>query len=242
MKETPWHHEGVPQEDLPQLAGEIRETIVDTVCNKTGGHFASNLGVVELTIALHRVFDFPRDRLLLDVGHQSYPHKLLTGRRHEFDTLRQRDGLSGFANKFESEYDPFLWGHAGTSISCATGLTWGDHLLGVDDRQTIAVIGDSSIGAGMAFEALNHAGASDQNVLVILNDNRMSIHNTTGALTKYFQRIRAGHFYQEVDKDVHALLQNLPLIGGTVDRAYERLKDVVKAGMLPGQFFQHLGF
>ena len=120
----------LPEEDLPIVAREIRERIVDTVCNKTGGHFASNLGVVELTIALHRVFSFPHDRLLLDVGHQAYPHKLLTGRREQFDTIRQRDGLSGFANKFESPYDTYLWGHAGTSISCALGLAWGRSLPG----------------------------------------------------------------------------------------------------------------
>jgi 1-deoxy-D-xylulose-5-phosphate synthase len=230
----------VPPADLPALAAEIREVILDTVF-RTGGHLASNLGVVELTIALHYVFDFPKDRLLLDVGHQAYPHKLLTGRLDEFDTLRQKDGISGFLNKYESPHDLYLLGHAGTTISCGLGLSAGDHLVD-DDRHTVVLIGDSSIGAGMAFEALNHAGELKRNLLVVLNDNRMSISKTTGALTRYLSRIRTGQLYQDIDKDVQSLLSLIPVIGERMERGYERLKDAVKAGTLPGQLFENLGF
>jgi 1-deoxy-D-xylulose-5-phosphate synthase len=230
----------LPPEQLPQLADEIRDVILDTVLT-TGGHLSSNLGVVELTLALHHVYDFPRDRLLFDVGHQAYPHKLLTGRQERFGTIRQRHGLSGFFNKFESPHDLYLWGHAGTSISCGLGLAAGDHLL-EDDRQSVVLIGDSSIGAGMAFEALNHAGEIGRNLLVVLNDNRMSISKTTGALTRYLSKFRTGNFYQEIDKDVQSLLSLIPVIGDTMERGYERLKDAVKAGTLPGQLFENLGF
>jgi 1-deoxy-D-xylulose-5-phosphate synthase len=230
----------VAPEDLPILAAEIREVILDTVF-KTGGHLASNLGVVELTLALHYTFQFPHDRLLMDVGHQAYPHKLLTGRQGEFGTLRQKDGLSGFLNKFESAHDLYLLGHAGTSISCGLGLSAGDHLA-KNDRRTVVLVGDSAIGAGMAFEALNHAGEVKRNLLVVLNDNRMSISKTTGALTRYLSRIRTGQIYLDIDKDVQSLLSLIPVIGERMERGYERLKDAVKAGTLPGQLFENLGF
>ncbi len=183
------------QQDLEQLASEIREKLVVTV-SSNGGHLASNLGVVELTIALHRVFDSPSDKIIWDVGHQAYTHKLLTGRRDRFASLRQYGGLSGFTSRSESEHDPFGAGHASTSISAALGMAVARDLAG-DDYHVLAVIGDGAITGGMALEALNQAGHLGSKLIVILNDNGMSISPTVGALAKMLDRVRFHHRYRK---------------------------------------------
>ncbi len=176
----------LPREQLPQLATELREFLLDSV-GKTGGHFASNLGVIELTIALHYVYDTPHDHLVWDVGHQSYPHKILTGRKDRMGSIRQYGGLAGFPKRSESEYDDFGVGHSSTSIGAALGMAVADQLSGSMAR-SVAIIGDGAMTAGQAFEALNYAGDMDVNLLVILNDNEMSISPNVGALPKYLAR------------------------------------------------------
>lgn len=171
---------------LPELAQELRDFLLDSV-GKTGGHFASNFGVVELTLALHYVYDTPRDHLIWDVGHQSYPHKILTGRKNQMHTIRQFKGLAGFPKRSESEFDAFGVGHSSTSIGAALGMAVADKLNGSDAR-SVAIIGDGAMTAGQAFEALNNAGDMDVNLLVILNDNKMSISPNVGALPKYLAR------------------------------------------------------
>lgn len=226
--------------ELEQLAAEIRERIIDVVC-RNGGHLASNLGVVELTIALHRVFDLRRDRLLWDVGHQCYVHKLLTGRNSRFDTLRQAGGLSGFPSKSESEYDLFNVGHAGTAIATAVGLARGDQALG-RDRHVIALVGDASIVNGVAFEGLNQAGILKRQFLAILNDNSMGIARTQGGLATYLARFRVSSLYEEVKHKVANLLPKVPVVGKSMQDALEHLKQGVKATVSPYQIFEQLGF
>ena len=226
--------------ELHQLAGEIRERIVDVVC-KNGGHLASNLGVVELTIALHRVFDFRRDRLLWDVGHQCYVHKLVTGRNARFDTLRQAGGVSGFPSKSESEYDLFNVGHAGTSIATAVGMARGDQALG-RDRRTVALIGDASIVNGVAFEGLNQAGVLKRQFLVILNDNSMGIARTQGGLATYLARFRVSSLYEEVKTKVANLLPKVPVVGKSMHDVLGHIKQGIKATVSPHQIFEQLGF
>jgi 1-deoxy-D-xylulose-5-phosphate synthase len=228
------------RKDLPALAAELRTVIMDTV-QVTGGHLGSGMGVVELTIALHYTFDFQFDRLLLDVGHQCYPHKLLTGRKARFHTLRQKDGLSGFTNRFESPFDPYTMGHAGTATSAALGIVLGDRLLD-RDRHVVAVVGDASMGAGVAFEALNHAGSiEDLRLLVILNDNSWSIAKTIGALSRYLDRVRSGPLYGQAKKKLHSLLQSIPLIGKDLDEKFDYAVDHVRKLVVPGQIFEELG-
>lgn len=227
------------EKDCQRLAGEIRDVIKE-VLPKTGGHLASNLGVVELTIALHRVFDFKKDHLILDVGHQVYPHKILTGRLERFSTLRQKDGISGFPNPAESEYDPFVVGHAGTSISSALGLAIaGDELK--DNGHAVAVIGDGSI-CGLAFEGMNHAGELKKKMLVILNDNRMAISPTVGAISKYLNRLRTDEYYQATVDEVMNSLHRIPLVGEKLEQMAERVVESLKSGILGGQIFRDLGF
>lgn len=225
---------------LDQLADEIRNRIVDVVCTN-GGHLASNLGVVELTIALHRVFDFRSDRLLWDVGHQCYVHKLLTGRARSFDTLRQAGGLSGFPNRAESEYDLFDVGHAGTAIATAVGLARGDAALGRDAR-TVALVGDASIVNGVAFEGLNQAGVLKRQFLAILNDNSMGIARTQGGLATYLARFRVSSLYEEVKSQVSSILPRVPLVGKSMQGALDHIKEGVKATVSPHQIFEQLGF
>ncbi|MGW8206802.1 MAG: 1-deoxy-D-xylulose-5-phosphate synthase N-terminal domain-containing protein, partial [Hyphomicrobiaceae bacterium] len=184
---TPADLRRLPESDLRQLAEELRTEMIDAV-SVTGGHLGAGLGVVELTVALHWVFDTPRDRLIWDVGHQAYPHKILTGRRDRIRTLRQPDGLSGFTRRAESEYDPFGAGHSSTSISAGLGMAVARDLNG-GDNNVVAVIGDGAMSAGMAYEAMNNAGARDERLIVILNDNDMSIAPPTGALSSYLARI-----------------------------------------------------
>ncbi|MBL7222543.1 MAG: 1-deoxy-D-xylulose-5-phosphate synthase [Candidatus Brocadiae bacterium] len=225
---------------LEALAQELREEILRVVL-VNGGHLASNLGSVELTIALHRCFDFATDALVWDVGHQAYAHKLLTGRRDAFHTLRQQGGISGFPNRHESPYDPFTAGHAGTSISQAIGLVCADELLG-RHRRVVAVIGDGSLTSGMALEALNYAGHLDKNLLVVLNDNKMSINATVGALSQHLDRLRTTRFYNEAKREVRRLVHRVPGVGEFLESALGHLKEGLKASILPENLFDQLGF
>ena len=227
-------------EDLAVLAQEIREEIIDVV-SKNPGHLSSNLGVVELTIALHCTFDFLNDKLIWDVGHQTYVHKLLTGRRKEFSTLRQYKGLSGFPDITESEYDPFTCGHSGHAISAALGIACADKINNVD-RNIIAVVGDAAIGAGMSLEALNHAGHLKRNLIVILNDNKMAISNTVGAIAKHINKIRTTPLYADFKKEVHHVLQSLPIVGKRMEHTLEHITEALKREITPGQIFVDLDF
>ncbi|WP_137939111.1 1-deoxy-D-xylulose-5-phosphate synthase [Chitinivorax sp. B] len=221
---------------LKQLADELREFLVESV-SKTGGHLASNLGSIELTIALHYVYNTPEDRLVWDVGHQSYPHKILTGRREAMSRLRMKDGIAGFPKREESEYDTFGVGHSSTSISAALGMAVGAKLKG-EDRKTVAIIGDGAMTAGMAFEALNNAGAMDANMLVILNDNEMSISPNVGALNNYLAKLISGKFFNSVRKGGSKLLEAVPPVHEFVRRAEEHTKGM----FTPGTLFEEFGF
>lgn len=227
-------------EDLEVLAQEIREEIIDVV-SKNPGHLSSNLGVVELTIALHCTFDFLNDKLIWDVGHQTYVHKLLTGRRKEFSTLRQYKGLSGFPDITESEYDPFTCGHSGHAISAALGIACADKINNVD-RNIIAVVGDAAIGAGMSLEALNHAGHLKRNLIVILNDNKMAISGTVGAIAMHINKIRTTPLYADFKKEVHHVLQSLPIVGKRMEHTLGHITEALKREITPGQIFVDLGF
>jgi 1-deoxy-D-xylulose-5-phosphate synthase len=226
-------------EELERLCHEMREEILSTV-SKTGGHLASNLGVVELTAALYFVFDFPKDKLIWDVGHQSYAHKLLTGRRNRFHTLRQYEGISGFPKRDESPYDAFDSGHSGTSISSALGMAEARRLKGEEGR-IIAVIGDGSMTAGLAFEGLNQAGHVDQDLIVILNDNEMSISRNVGALSSYLNRLMTGQFVNRFRDDMKAFLETLPGIGKSVLRFAKQAEESLKGLLMPGLLFEELG-
>jgi len=227
-------------EDLAVLAQEIREEIIDVV-SKNPGHLSSNLGVVELTIALHCTFDFLNDKLVWDVGHQTYVHKLLTGRRKEFSTLRQYKGLSGFPDIKESGYDPFTCGHSGHAISAALGIACADKINNVD-RNIIAVVGDAAIGAGMSLEALNHAGHLKRNLIVILNDNKMAISGTVGAIAMHINKIRTTPLYADFKKEVHHVLQSLPIVGKRMEHTLGHITEALKREITPGQIFVDLGF
>lgn len=227
-------------EDLAVLAQEIREEIIDVV-SKNPGHLSSNLGVVELTIALHCTFDFLNDKLVWDVGHQTYVHKLLTGRRKEFSTLRQYKGLSGFPDIKESGYDPFTCGHSGHAISAALGIACADKINNVD-RNIIAVVGDAAIGAGMSLEALNHAGHLKRNLIVILNDNKMAISGTVGAIAMHINKIRTTPLYADFKKEVRHVLQSLPIVGKRMEHTLGHITEALKREITPGQIFVDLGF
>lgn len=227
-------------DELRALAREIRQRIVEVV-NANGGHLASNLGVVEITLALHRVFDFPEDRLVWDVSHQTYPHKLVTGRRDRFHTLRQYRGLSGFSSRKESVFDLFDAGHAGTAVSLGLGVACADELLG-RKRKTVVVVGDAAVASGMAFEALNHAGYLRKDLLVVLNDNRMSIDVSVGALARYLNKIRTKPLYADLKKELREFLARIPVVGKKVDDAFEHLREALKHSFVPGLLFQELGF
>lgn len=224
---------------LQQLAGEIRQTIIQTV-SKRGGHLASNLGVTELTVALHYVFDFSRDRLLWDVGHQCYPHKLLTGRYGRFETLRQAGGISGFPDPAESFYDLFATGHAGTAISTAAGLAWADQQAGADTK-VVAVVGDASIVNGLALEGINNAALLGRQFLIVLNDNSMAIDRTQGALSNVLDRVRTTHTYADIKASTEQLLQHLPL-GDEIGEALRHIKDGLRTTIHGGKIFEALGF
>src|SRR4026209_1105687 len=215
---------------LPRLAEELRQFLLESV-SQTGGHLSSNLGTVELTIALHYVFDTPHDPIVWDVGHQTYGHKILTGRREGMDRLRMWGGLSGFPRREESEYDTFGTAHSSTSISAALGMAVASKLAGVK-RHVVAVIGDGAMTAGMAFEALNNAGASDADLLVVLNDNEMSISPPVGALNNYFAKLMSGRFYAAAKRAGEKVL------GDLARRAEEHVKGMVT----PGTLFEEMGF
>ena len=237
--QSPADVRALPVDRLSALAEEIRARILEVV-GRSGGHLTSNLGVTELTIALHRVFDFSQDRLLWDVGHQCYPHKLLTGRNDRFDTLRQSGGLSGFPEITESPYDLFNVGHAGTAVATAVGMARADSLLGRDNCM-VAVVGDASIVNGVAFEGLNQAGTLKRQLLIVLNDNEWGISPTQGAIAEYLARFRASDFYDEVKAKTKRLLPKLPLLGKPVFEMIAHLKERIKATVSPGQVFEALG-
>ena len=234
--QTPTDLRALTPAELPALAAEVRRFLVSTV-SQTGGHLAAGLGVVELTVALHYIFDTPDDRLIWDVGHQAYPHKILTGRRGRMHTLRQKDGLSGFLRRDESAYDPFGAGHSSTSISAALGMAVAAAAAG-EQREHIAVIGDGALSAGMAFEALNHAGALDLDLLVVLNDNDMSISRPVGAISNYLARVLSSGFYNRVREGGKTVLNGLPGMKDLVHRWEEHMKGMV----MPGTLFEELGF
>lgn len=227
--------------ELPLLAEEIRRRIIKTV-SSSGGHLASSLGAVELVIGLHYCLNAPRDIIIWDVGHQAYAHKLLTGRRDRFDTLRKFGGISGFPNRFESEFDVFTTGHGSTSISTALGMVTARDIKGDLSQRIVAVIGDASLGGGMAFEALNHAGHLHKKILVILNDNEMSISKSVGALSKYLNRIITAPRYNKIRQDIESLLKRVPRFGFRVIRAAKRLEEGIKNLLVPGMFFEEMGF
>src|SRR4051812_2773446 len=213
---------------LQQLTQEMRDELV-RVLSIRPAHFASNLGVVELALALHLTFDFRQDRLIWDTGHQIYPHKLITGRYPQFDSIRTRGGLIGYPNPQEGPYDLFMTGHAGSSVSCALGLKVGDDLLGHDDRHSVAVIGDGALPSGIVFEALNNAGGLGKNLLVILNDNEMSICPRVGAIARTLDRARLTNFYQDSKRQLQQLLSHVPLVGGMANYAIDGVRDGLKA-------------
>jgi 1-deoxy-D-xylulose-5-phosphate synthase len=221
---------------LPMLAEEMRDFLIQSL-NQSGGHFAANLGAVELTIALHYVFDTPYDRLVWDVGHQAYPHKMLTGRKNQLHSIRQKDGLAPFPRREESEYDCFGVGHSSTSISAALGMSIAAQ-LNQEKRHSVAIIGDGGMTAGLSFEALNHAGDLKTNLLVILNDNEMSISENVGALSKYLTRILSGKAYTTIRSRSKKILAHMPPILELAKRTEEHLKGMI----MPGTLFEELGF
>jgi 1-deoxy-D-xylulose-5-phosphate synthase len=231
-------------DELVSLANEVRERIVDVVSAHNGAHFGSNLGTVELAVALHRAFDTPRDQLIWDVGHQAYPHKLLTGRNDEFPTIRKRHGLAPFLRRDESEYDVFGAGHAGTSISAAVGIAAARDIKG-EGFEVIAVIGDGSMTCGLPYEALNNAGHTDRNLIVVLNDNQMSISPNVGAIHTYLTNVRTNPIYNKVREEVKRLIHAAPKLGSLgslIEQLAVRTDDAVKGMFVPGMIFEELGF
>ncbi len=227
--------------ELEQLADEIRNVLCNLLATRTA-HFASNLGVVELCLALHSVFDFTSDRLIWDTGHQIYPHKLITGRYHEFSTIREQGGLMGYPNPAESDYDLFMTGHAGCSVSTALGLKSGDDLLGQDKRKSVAVIGDGALPSGIVFEAMNNAGELNKDLIVILNDNKMSICPRVGAMARSLDRMRTNPYYTGLKSEVVKVLSKLPLFGDPAEKFLAQIKEGVKAGLVGGMLFEEFGF
>ncbi|MCL4136815.1 UNVERIFIED_CONTAM: hypothetical protein GTU68_059325 [Idotea baltica] len=239
---SPDELKSLDNEQLLKLADEIREALCGVVAERAA-HFASNLGVVELAIALHLVFDFKQDRLIWDTGHQIYPHKLLTGRFAEFNSIRQKGGLMGYPNPKESDYDLFMTGHAGASVSTALGLKAGDDLLHADEnRKSVAVIGDGALPSGVVFEAFNNAAGLDKNLLVILNDNKMGICPRTGGMAQYLDKARAAPFYNGLKRDVSWLLNKVPVVGESAAEKIGQFKDAVKGFLHGGMLFEEMGF
>lgn len=231
----------INKKDLPELANEIREFLVDTI-SKTGGHLAPNLGVVELTMALHYVFNSPNDKIIFDVGHQCYVHKILTGRKNKFSTLRKPHGLSGFPKTRESIHDVFDTGHSSTSISAALGIAVANKLKG-NDNYAIAVIGDGALTGGLAFEGLNNAKIDDTNLIVILNDNQMSISPSVGNLSAYLNKIRSNPLYTSSKKNVKKFLTHIPIIGKLLIKFIESIKNAIREFILPNSvMFEQFGF
>lgn len=230
----------LPVPRLYQLAAEIRKEVIETV-SKNGGHLAPNLGVVELTIALHRVFETPRDKIIWDVGHQCYVHKLITGRREKFRAIRKYGGISGFPRPEECDHDAFISGHSSTSISVALGMAIARDLAG-EKHAVAAVIGDGAMTGGMAFEAMNHAGHLQKDLIVVLNDNEMSIAKNVGGMSRYLSRLRTDPMYSRGKDELEQVIKKIPAIGPTVLKGVERLKDSLKYLVVPGMLFEELGF
>ena len=231
---------GLSMEQLASLAAEMRRALCEVATTRTA-HFASNLGVVELCLALHRVFDFSHDRLIWDTGHQIYPHKLVTGRFARFGTIRTKGGLMGYPNPEESPYDLFMTGHAGSSVSTALGLASGDALRGEPDRRSVAVIGDGALPSGIVFEALNNAGFLKDRLLVILNDNKMSICPRVGALAEYLDLVRTNSWYRGLKQEMGEFIKGVPMVGGQVERMLSNVKDSIKTTLHGGALFEAMG-
>jgi 1-deoxy-D-xylulose-5-phosphate synthase len=229
------------EDELVKLAQEMREVLCNLVTSRTA-HFASNLGVVELCLALHTVFDFSKDRLIWDTGHQIYPHKLITGRYDQFETIRMKGGLMGYPNPNESPYDLFMTGHAGCSVSTALGLKSGDDLMGRPERHSVAVIGDGAFPSGIVFEAMNNAGGLKKKMLVVLNDNKMSICPRVGGVAEYLDRLRMNRSYTGLKSSVVNILNKVPLVGDPVEKLLWQIKESVKAGLHGGMLFEEMGF
>ncbi|MBP3879193.1 MAG: 1-deoxy-D-xylulose-5-phosphate synthase [Lachnospiraceae bacterium] len=226
-------------DEMQILAGEIREFLIETI-SRTGGHLASNLGVVELTIAMYRVFDFPRDKVIWDVGHQAYTHKILSGRKEGFGALRQFGGMSGFPKRKESPFDVFDTGHSSTSISAGLGMVQARDILG-EDYRVISVIGDGALTGGMAYEALNNAGGQKTNFIIILNDNNMSIAPNVGGMSTYLSELRAGEGYNQLKQNVSDSLKRVPYVGEPVVNVISRTKNTIKQMFVPGMLFEDMG-
>ncbi|MFR6347725.1 MAG: 1-deoxy-D-xylulose-5-phosphate synthase [Enterocloster aldenensis] len=229
----------LPPGDLKTLAQEIREFLIEKISH-TGGHLASNLGVVELTIALHTTFNLPEDKLIWDVGHQSYTHKILTGRMADFDELRQYGGLSGFPKRKESPYDSFDTGHSSTSISAGLGIALGRDLKGLDYK-VVSVIGDGALTGGMAYEALNNAARMKRNFIIVLNDNKMSISENVGGMSRYLNGLRTGSGYNDLKKNVADALDRIPVVGSVMIDKIKRTKNSIKQLFIPGMLFENMG-
>lgn len=237
---TPEDLKKFPVSKLTKIAAELRDEILTTV-GRTGGHLGAGLGAVELTLALHYVFDAPKDQIVWDVGHQAYGHKILTGRRDRFGTIRQKDGLSGFPRRNESLYDTFGVGHASTAISAALGMAAARDLKG-ENFKVIAVVGDGAMTGGMTFEAINNAGILRKDLIVVLNDNKMSISKNVGALSKYLTKITSGKVYNKFEADVWELLGLIPKLGGKARKLASKIKESIKNAVVPGVIFEELGF
>ncbi len=238
---SPRDLQSLSNSQLQQVAAEIREALCHVVSNRAA-HFASNLGVVELCVALHLVFDFTKDRLIWDTGHQIYPHKLVTGRFHEFSTIRQKGGLMGYPNPAESEYDLFMTGHAGASVSTVLGMKTADDLLFTDNRKSVAVIGDGALPSGIVFEAMNNAAGLKKDLLVILNDNKMGICPRVGGLASYLDKARIAPFYNGLKRDISWLLNKVPVVGESMAETLGQFKDAVKSFLHGGMLFEEMGF
>ncbi|MDB5336120.1 MAG: deoxyxylulose-5-phosphate synthase, partial [Planctomycetaceae bacterium] len=233
---SPFDLRTLSEAELQQLSGEIRETLCDLVSVRSA-HFASNLGVVELCIALHLVFDFSNDRLIWDTGHQIYPHKLVTGRYHEFATMRQKGGLMGYPNPSESPYDLFMTGHAGSSVSTVLGLKAADDLISPQKRRSVAVIGDGALPSGIVFEAFNNAAGLNKDLLVILNDNKMGICPRVGGVAKYLDQARLTPSYSNFKRDLSKVLRQIPFVGDSMQRGLSQLKEAMKLYLHGGMLF-----
>lgn len=239
---SPADLKALSEKELEQLAAEMRQELIGVV-GRRSAHFASNLGVVELCLALHLAFDFTTDRLIWDTGHQIYPHKLITGRADQLHTIRTKGGLMGYPNPAESPYDLFMTGHAGCAPSTALGLKAGDDLVGHPERHSVAVIGDGAFPSGIVFEALNNAGGLRKKFLVVLNDNKMSICPRVGGLAYYLDKARMTSAYSDLNKRVRKLLPSIPLVGEGADRWLRQFKDAIKASIHDGgMLFEELGF
>jgi 1-deoxy-D-xylulose-5-phosphate synthase len=238
--DTPRDLRKLDRKQLPQVAQEIREQIIDVV-SRIGGHFGGNLGIVELTLALHYAFDTPRDQIVFDTGHQSYPHKLITGRRDTFHTIRQHDGISGFCKREESEYDVFNAGHASTSISAALGIAIARDFR-KEDYRVVAIIGDGALSGGIALEGLNQAGHLKSRLMIVLNDNDMSISTNVGAMSGYLNQIIKGQRYNQAKDLAKGVMDRIPLIGGKLHGLAHDMEQVLKNMIVPGTLFEELGF